>query len=610
MHAPRNLGVIAAFRPEEVPADHPLRRVRSMQRMHLGPLTPRAIALLAESMAGQLPPDAIATVARLADGNPFMAAAVLRGLAEAQAIVPGRAGWVLDSSRLSEIQAARRSAAFLVRRLELLGRDALELLSVGAVLGSQFSIRTAARIAGESVDAAATLEDARRRRLLWIDESGDACTFFHDKIRESLLARLDEDVRRDLHGRAADALIEETVGEPGELVFDLAYHLHQAGRRADALPYAMAAAELARRRYALDMAASHYRLANAMVDPDDAVTHRRIAEGLGDVLMLDGSYREARTQLDAARALATDAADAAALDGKLGTLAFKQGEVATAKERLEGALQLLGRRVPRRFFLAPRLLWELLVQAGHSFLPRMTTGRLPAAGADDEFLAMRLYSRLAYLYWFHGGKLACAWAHLRGMNLAERYGASPELGQAWSEHAPVMTMLPWYRRGVRYAQRSLEVRRRLGDAWGQGQSLSFVGLIRYAASDFEAAESALHEAVRLLRRTGDQWEVNTASWNLALCRLRTGDLRQAIDICRQTFEAARAIGDQTAAGVALSIWARAADGRIPLELLREQFEPRLGDARTTAELLLAEALVHRRQGELPAAIDSIERGLK
>ncbi|HKC29746.1 MAG TPA: hypothetical protein VKB75_17150, partial [Jatrophihabitans sp.] len=273
-------------------------------------------------------------------------------------------------------------------------------------------------------------------------------------------------------------------------------------------------------------------------------------------------------------------------------------------------LQLLGRRVPRRFFLAPRLLWELLVQAGHSFLPRMTTGRLPAAGADNQFLAMRLYSRLAYLYWFHGGKLACAWAHLRGMNLAERYGASPELGQAWSEHAPVMTMLPWYRRGVRYAQRSLDVRRRLGDAWGQGQSLSFAGLIRYAASDFEAAESALHEAVRLLRRTGDQWEVNTASWNLALCRLRTGDLRQAIDICRQTFEAARAIGDQTAAGVALSIWARAADGRIPLELLREQFELRLGDARTTAELLLAEALVHRRQGELPAAIDSIERGLK
>ncbi|HKC29391.1 MAG TPA: AAA family ATPase, partial [Jatrophihabitans sp.] len=86
VHAPRNLGVIAAFRPEEVPADHPLRRVRAMQRMHLGPLTPRAIALLAESMAGQLPPDAIATVARLADGNPFMAAAVLRGLAEAQAI--------------------------------------------------------------------------------------------------------------------------------------------------------------------------------------------------------------------------------------------------------------------------------------------------------------------------------------------------------------------------------------------------------------------------------------------------------------------------------------------------------------------------------------------
>jgi PAS domain S-box-containing protein len=609
-HAPRHLGVITAFRSEEVPNDHPLRRVRAVQRIHLGPLTRRSIALLAESMAGQLPPDAIATVARLADGNPFMAAAVLRGLVEAEAIVPGPAGWVLDSSRLSEIQAARRSAAFLVRRLELLGADALELLSVGAVLGNQFSIRTATRVAGELVDADAILDDARRRRLLWLDESGSACTFFHDKIRESLLARLDADVRRDLHGRAADALIEESVGDPGELVFDLAYHLHQAGRRADALPYALAAAELARRRYTLDVAASHYRLANELVGADDARTHRRIAEGLGDVLMLDGSYSEARTQLDAARALATDAADAAALDGKLGALAFKQGDIATAKGRLEGALQLLGRHVPRRFLLVPCLLWELLVQAVHTVLPRLTTGRSRAAGADDKFLAMLLYSRLAYLYWFHSGKVACAWAHLRGMNLAERYGPSPELGQAWSEHAPVMTMLPWYRRGIRYAQRSLEVRRALGDVWGQGQSLNFTGVVRYAASEFEAAESALHEAMRLLRRTGDQWEVNTASWNVALCRLRTGQLRQAVDTCQETFDAARAIGDQTAAGITLSIWARAVDGRIPHALVREQLEHGVGDAQTTAELLLAEALVHRREGDLPAALQSIEHGVK
>ena len=125
---------------------------------------------------------------------------------------------------------------------------------------------------------------------------------------------------------------------------------------------------------------------------------------------------------------------------------------------------------------------------------------------------MRLYSRLAYLYWFHSGKVDCAWAHLREMNLAERYPASAELGQAWSEHAPCITMVPWYSRGVRYARRSLAVRTDLGDIWGQGQSLNFTGVALYSGSRYEEAKEACTEANRLLRRTGDQWEVNTGNW--------------------------------------------------------------------------------------------------
>ena len=72
---------------------------------------------------------------------------------------------------------------------------------------------------------------------------------------------------------------------------------------------------------------------------------------------------------------------------------------------------------------------------------------LPGAPAiapepSDELLAVRLYSRLAYVYWFQRGMVPCGWAHLREMNLAERYPPTAELAQAYSEHAPVMTMIP------------------------------------------------------------------------------------------------------------------------------------------------------------------------
>ena len=79
--------------------------------------------MLAESMAGPLPRLVLDTVVRLADGNPFMGAAVMRGLVESSALSSSSSsdlGWTVDVEKLRDVQAARQSALFLVSRLELL----------------------------------------------------------------------------------------------------------------------------------------------------------------------------------------------------------------------------------------------------------------------------------------------------------------------------------------------------------------------------------------------------------------------------------------------------------------------------------------------------------
>lgn len=597
---PPYLGVIAAFRSEEVATDHPLREIHQAESVQLGPLAPAAMAQLAESMAGPLPERAVTTVVRLADGSPFMGAAVLRGLVEYGALVAEPQGWEVDDHALRVVQTARRSAAFLVRRLELLSNETLRVLSVGAVLGKEFDILMAVNLAGENEAAATILEEARSRRLLWVDERSGRCSFFHDKIREALLERLDPGTRRGLHSQAAEALLYGDAEDAQ--VFDLAYHLDAAGRHEDALPHALRAAELARGQHGLDSAVTHYRMAERGVAPDDLVTRTRIAEGLGDVLILQGVYPEAEAQLLAARALVAERVHAAALDGKLGDLAFKQGDVPSARHHLEGAMSRLGRAIPTSTpWLFLRLFWELLVQVTHTALPRLTTGRRSAQGHEEDFLAMRLYSRLAYLYWFHSGKVPCAWSHLRGLNLAERYGPSAELGQAYSEHAPVMTMIPWFGRALRYVQRSLGIRRELGDVWGQGQSLGFTGVAFYAASRFGEGEEACREALRLLEQTGDRWEANTAGWNLALCLYRKGELDAAAAVARDVYTAAREIGDQTSAGVGLSVWTRSRAGRIDGALVGAELEGGSEDASTTTELLLAAGLCALRRDDLEVA---------
>uniref|UniRef100_UPI0016011B14 EAL domain-containing protein n=1 Tax=Nocardioides pelophilus TaxID=2172019 RepID=UPI0016011B14 len=375
-----------------------------------------------------------------------------------------------------------------------------------------------------------------------------------------------------------------------------------ARRHADALPYALRAAEVARAQYGLDSALAHFRMAERGVAPEDHATRAAIATGMGDVLTLRGAYADAKAQLAEAKALVVDPLQKASLDEKLGSLAFKQGDLSTARRHLEGAMAQLGRPVPTRApVLFARLLWEILVQAVHSWLPGLTTGRRSPEGRDEEFLAMRIHSRLAYVYWFSSGKFMCAWSHFRGLNLAERYPPSAELGQACSEHAPVMTMLPWYDRALRYARRSLEIRRARNDPWGQGQSHGFAGVTLYAASRYDEGADACREAIRLLESTGDQWEVNTASWNLAMCLYRKGDLAAAVDVARSTYSAAMAIGDETSAGVALSVWTRASGGRVDAALIDAELARNSADLSTTAELRFAAAVCAIRADDLDRA---------
>jgi PAS domain S-box-containing protein len=582
----RSVVVLAAFRSEEAPTDHPLRRLRAAAHVVLSPLAGEELRRMLVSMAGPLPEQAVEVVEQLSVGNPFMATAVLRGLVETGALVEEPTGWRVQEDAMAGVQTSSHAAAFLSRRLDLLPAPARRLLAVGALLGKEFDATMAASLAGmEGGQTVGAIAEGRRRHILW--SSGSQCAFVHDKLREALLAQLEVDDRRALHRRAALAF----EAEAADRNFDLAYHFDAAGDAGRALPYALAAADQARAQHALETAERQYRIAarGAAGAGDDI--RRVVAEGLGDVLMLRGLYEEAAAQLEVAATLAADVVDRAEIEGKLGELAFKRGDVTTASEAVERAVRLLGRRMPRRSagFLVSAI-GEILVQLFHSLLPRLFLARRDPAGARAELLAVRLYSRLAYIYWFQRGRVPCLWAHLREMNLAERYPPAAELAQAYSEHAPVMTMVPWFSRGRAYGEKSLRIRTDLSDLWGQGQSLNFIGTVLYAASEYQECIDHCRRAIALLDRTGDCWESNTAKWHVALSLYRLGELDAAIEASRLVRQAATEIGDHQAAGIALGAWAKAAAGDVPAELISDDLAHLGADVHTAAEVLQAEAL--------------------
>ena len=603
--AERPVLIVAAFRSEEVPTGHLLRSLQSIAHLKLPSFQAANVRKLVESMAGPLPDEAVNVIERLAEGSPFMAAAALRGLVESGALVPVPTGWRVEPLAMAGVQSSRHAAAFLSRRIELLPEATIKLLSVGAVLGKEFDLFTASKLARQtSAQAIAALNEAQKRHIVWSKATDDRCAFIHDKLRQTLLDRLPELERKELHLRAAVDL--ET--EAPDRVYDLAYHFDAAGESNRALPFALAAAEKSRSQHALEFAEEQYHIAERGVPDTDEATRYRIAEGLGDVLMLRGRYQPAAKMLQAASLLAKDNSTRAQIEGKLGELAFKQGDNKKTSEALERSLRLLGRKIPSGtigFLLF--LVWEVLVQALHTLFPKLFLARRCLQGTEKEFLAIRLYTTLAYGYFFDRGVVPCLWSHLRAINLAERYPPTLELGHAWATHAPVMSLLPWLRRGEAFAERSLEIRKDLGDVCGQGQSLHYWGVVLFVGAKFDECISKCGEAVRLLERTGDYWERNMARWQSANSVYRKGDLSQAVSEARQLYEVASEMGDDKVSGFILDVWSRASGGWMPADVVQREMQKERHDVQATAQVLLAEAVRLVGQGELEEAVQILTK---
>jgi signal transduction histidine kinase/CheY-like chemotaxis protein/serine/threonine protein kinase len=580
--------LVVGFRSEEVLADHLLRRMHPAISLRLEPFGPKDLRHLLESMAGPLPEEAINVITKHSEGSPFMATAVLRGMVESGALVAEQNGWRVEPLAMTDLHSSDWAGSFLSRRILLLPQSTIDLLGAGAILGKEFDLTFAAKLVGQSpAQAIAALDKARDRHFVWVQPDEIHCNFVHDKIRSALLENLSDLDRSELHHRVALLLRKDYP----DRIFDLAYHFDAAGHSEQAMLPALIAAKQARSQHSLEIAEQQYRIAQRGVGSTGRSTRYCIAEGLGDVLMLRGRYDEAEKLFAQASEFAEEKLAQAQILGKIGELAFKRGNMEEATIAFEDTLRLLGRFVPRYVFInALLIVWEVLVQALHTLFPSFFVGRYKKPPSEVERLTFSLYSRLAHGCWYVRGSLAALWSHLRGLNLVERYPPSPELAQAYSEHAPGMTLVGYYSRGITYAEKSLALRKSFNDLWGQGQSLNFYSILLYAASKFQECVEKSREAIRLLQRTGDYWELNMARYQMAASMYRMGDLRGAAKEAQRLHQSGLDLGDEQASGISLDLWAFSTGGKVPEEALKKELARVRGDIQGKAQVLLAEGV--------------------
>jgi DNA-binding CsgD family transcriptional regulator len=233
----RPLLVLGAYRSEEIPRGHPLRRLRTQLRragrlaeLSVEPLDPEATARIAARVLGGEPgPMLRAALYDRTQGVPFFVEELAAALRDRATLTLGPRGLELEEGSTVPIPETLRDALRVRGEgLSDAGRAALE---AAAVIGVAVELELLAEL-----DRDAGLTEVLDRGLLHEAEPGIAA-FRHDLVREALYADTHWPRRRSLHRELA-TLFEGRGAEP-RLTAD---HWLAAGERGRALPLLVEAA--------------------------------------------------------------------------------------------------------------------------------------------------------------------------------------------------------------------------------------------------------------------------------------------------------------------------------------------------------------------------------
>ena len=523
------LWVIGTARPE-VEDRFPGRFAHApFERLVLGGLGPDAVDTLATAIAGQhLAPELVAAIAERTSGNPLFVEQIVTELRERGLLdEPPR-----DLPMSLTIEAAVQS------RLDQLPREEKELVKRAAILARPFG---ADDLAGLGVADAQTLLASLVRRDLLSGRSrlrrGQNREY---RFRSTLIAdvasrMLTDEVRTDLHRRAAEMLSSRDNVEPEEI----ARHYEGGGEPAIAAErYADAAIAAARRGDSHTVLRCSER-ALALAVP----TSRRFALHMAraDALRFLGRRGDQMPELEAALKLAEG-------DRELAQVLIEHAVFASRTGDTPNALRAAEEAVTHARSCGDT---ELLAMArGRAAFALVIAGRLKdaeAALAEAEAIANRASPRVRAFVSEFRGLLANALGDL-GMQVEA------------------------YREAVRQYEAIGDVRRAAGAEGNVADAYNRVGA-------YSEAEVALRATVEKCRRVGNHLVEAYAMVNLGYALAMQDRHSEAIEVIEEARRRAAITRD-----VRLDLFARVYLTRTRLSVARER-----GDATRLVVALVAEA---------------------
>jgi predicted ATPase/class 3 adenylate cyclase len=294
------LMILAAYRPwkqepswmfyEKVEREHPqYNRVCDLQPLE----ETEARALVASLLhIEDLPEDVRQNILEKAEGNPFFVEEIIRSLLDSGLVVRVDGHWQA-TREIRSIQIPNNLLGVITARLDRLDEASKHVVQAASVLGREFRAEILAEIVERREHFEDSLNELQLREL--VNERSQiperAYIFKHGLTQEAAYNSVLLSNRRELHRRAAEALIQRDPDAAG----DIARHLVEARQAVRAAPYLLKAGDRAARTYATEEAIGYYQQIYELIPTlEDVHLVQQAFEGLGGAYSFANRIPEAQ----------------------------------------------------------------------------------------------------------------------------------------------------------------------------------------------------------------------------------------------------------------------------------------------------------------------------
>jgi eukaryotic-like serine/threonine-protein kinase len=328
-----------------------------VRNLAVGPLelegaTRLALALLGSDDASSQ--ERAAAIARESAGSPFLIEELARSASGIHSVAHAAGG--ADSTATLTVEQ------MVSHRVERLPDNARRLLETIAIGGRPLPVSIVGKAcdAGEEVYELVSLLSASRFAHAGMRDGSDVVETSHDRIRETIVARLPATTVRDRHRRLAQALEGYPATDPEALTV----HLLGADEKERAMQYAERAAEQAAAKLAFDRAARLFELTLGNVARSSPEA-RRLRVRLAQMLEWAGRGREAARAYEQA-AEGAPPIERAELERAASVELMASGRIDEGAAVLRRVLAAVGLRAPESplgalFWLIVYSLWIRLI---------------------------------------------------------------------------------------------------------------------------------------------------------------------------------------------------------------------------------------------------------